>query len=182
MHEKGRLSSAIARTVARWHALPKPAVVLLATLVAVFAGLYLVYRLVDPLPPHRLVIAAGIAGTSYDDVARRYAQIFARHGVALEVRNYAGAKEHFDLLRDSSSGVQAAITTFGFTEPRDAATLYSLGGISDSAVFVFYKGAEPWNSPDLPVKSARCHYVTGGGEWHAEASHRSSSGRGTVSV
>jgi DNA-binding transcriptional LysR family regulator len=59
------------------------------------------------------------------------------------VRNYASAIEHFDVLRDATSPVQAALTTFGFTQPSDAATLYSLGGISDTAIFLFYRNAEP---------------------------------------
>jgi TRAP-type uncharacterized transport system substrate-binding protein len=126
-----------------WRRLSKPLVIVLASATVVLVGLYVIYRLVDPLPPHRLVIAAGIAGTTYDDFARQYARILARHGVTLEVRNYAGAIEHFDLLRDSSSGVQAAITNFGFTVPSDADSLYSLGGISDTAVFVFYRDADP---------------------------------------
>jgi TRAP-type uncharacterized transport system substrate-binding protein len=98
---------------------------------------------VDPLPPRHFVIAAGIAGTGYDDYARRYARVLARHGVALEVRNYASAIEHFDVLRDAASGVQAAITHFGFTHPRDADILSSLGGVSDTAIFLFSRTAEP---------------------------------------
>ena len=123
--------------------LSKPLVIVIAWAAIVLASLYVVYRLVDPLPPRHFAIAAGIAGTTYDEFARQYSRILARNGVELEVRNYAGAVEHFDVLRDAASGVQAAITTFGFTEPRDAETLYSLGGISDSAIFIFYRNAEP---------------------------------------
>lgn len=123
--------------------LSKPLVIVIAWAAIVLASLYVVYRLVDPLPPRHFAIAAGIAGTTYDEFARQYARVLARNGVELEVRNYAGAIEHFDVLRDAASGVQAAITTFGFTEPRDAETLYSLGGISDSAIFIFYRNAEP---------------------------------------
>jgi hypothetical protein len=54
----------------------------------VVTSVYLLYRFVDPLPPRHLAIAAGIAGTTYDDVARHYARILARNGVTLEVRNY----------------------------------------------------------------------------------------------
>lgn len=116
---------------------------LVAWAIVVFAALYAAYRLVDPLPPRRLVIAAGPAGASYDDYARQYARVLARHGIQLEVRNYEGSLPHFDALRDAGSGVQAAITTFGFTRPDDAETLYSLGGISVSPIFVFYRGSEP---------------------------------------
>jgi TRAP-type uncharacterized transport system substrate-binding protein len=116
--------------------------ILIAWAVLVLAILYIIYRLVDPLPPRRFTIAAGIAGTRFDNIARQYARILARDGVQLEVRNYASAVPHFDVLRDATAGIQAAITNFGFLQPRDAETLYSLGGIPDSAVFIFGPTAE----------------------------------------
>jgi hypothetical protein len=45
--------------------------------------------------------------------------VLARHGVELEIRHSAGAVEDLNLLRDPTSGVQAAFTTFGFTLPSD---------------------------------------------------------------
>jgi TRAP-type uncharacterized transport system substrate-binding protein len=109
----------------------------------VLAVLYATFRLVDPLPPRHLAIAAGAAGSGYDNFAKQYARILARHGVELEIRNFAGALENLDQLRDPASGVQAALATFGVTQPADAASLYSLGGVFDSAIFVFYRNAEP---------------------------------------
>ena len=123
------------RAVETWRRLWKPPLaVVIPWAAVVLAALYILYRAVDPLPPRHFAIAAGIAGTGYDKFARQYARILARDGVELEVRNYAGAVEHFDVLRDAASGVQAAITTFGFTGLPDADILYSLGGISDSAI------------------------------------------------
>ncbi|MET0600014.1 MAG: hypothetical protein ABWZ57_19345, partial [Mesorhizobium sp.] len=80
--------------------LSKPWIVVLASTIIVIAVLFVIYRLVDPLPPHRFTIAAGAVGSGYDNAARQYARILARHGVALEVRNSAGAVENLDLLRD----------------------------------------------------------------------------------
>ena len=71
----------------------------------VLAIVYITYRLIDPLPPHHFAIAAGIKGSGYDDFARQYARILAREGVELETRNYSGAVEHFDALRNAASGV-----------------------------------------------------------------------------
>src|SRR5256885_15979875 len=110
-----------------WRKLSKPLIIVLAS-ATIALGLLYIYRLVDPLPPHHFTIAAGAAGSGYDNFAGQYARILARHGVALEVRNSAGAVENLDLLRDSASGVQAALAAFGVTQPRDADTLYSLGG------------------------------------------------------
>jgi uncharacterized protein len=118
-------------------------VILFSSAAIIFAALYVTYRLMDPLPPRRLVIAAGAAGSGYENVAKRYAKVLARHGVELEIRNSAGAVEDLDLLRDPASGVRAALTTFGFTQPTDVDILYSLGGIFDAAVFILYKDAEP---------------------------------------
>ena len=74
-------------------------VALLAAAVAL-AALYILYRLVDPLPPRRLIMAAGMAESGYDKFAKQYARILERHDVALEIRNSAGAVENIDLLRD----------------------------------------------------------------------------------
>ena len=46
----------------------------------------------------------------------------------LDIRNFAGAMEDLDLLRNPACEVQAALTTFGVTQPADADALYSLGG------------------------------------------------------
>jgi len=118
-------------------------IIAIASAVIVLAVLFVAYRLVDPLPPRHLEIAAGMMGSGYDNIARQYARILARHGVELKIRNSVGAVENLGLLRDPASGVQAALTTFGFTEPADADTLYSLGGVFNAAIFVLYRSEEP---------------------------------------
>jgi TRAP-type uncharacterized transport system substrate-binding protein len=105
------------------------------------AALYVAYRLADPLPPRRFAIAAGIPGTTFDAYARQYAKILARDGVELQVRNYDSAIQHFDALRDSASGVQAALTNFSFSRAGDEEILCSLGGISDTPIFIFVSRA-----------------------------------------
>jgi uncharacterized protein len=72
-----------------WHRLGKSLVIVLPWTAIVLAVLYIIYRLVDPLPPRHLAIAAGAAGSGYDNFARHYARILARDGVELEVRNSA---------------------------------------------------------------------------------------------
>ena len=119
-----------------------PVIVVAATAI-LLAGLYIAYRLVDPLPPRHFVIAAGIAESGYDNFAKRYARILARDGIELEIRKTAGAVENLDLLRDPASKVQAALTTLGFARPGDADYLASLGGVFDAPIFVFYKSAQP---------------------------------------
>src|SRR5437764_1269462 len=81
-------------------------------------------------------IAAGITGSGYENFAKQYARILVRYGVELEIRNAAGAVGNLELLRDPASKVQAALTTFGVTQPADGDILYSLGGIFDGAIYI----------------------------------------------
>jgi len=75
----------------------------ISSAVIVLSFLYVTYRLVDPLPPRHFAIAAGAAESGYDNFARQYARILARQGVELEIRNFAGAVENLDQLRDRTS-------------------------------------------------------------------------------
>src|SRR5262245_6672081 len=120
-----------------------PSIIVIVSAATVLAAFYVTYRSVDPLPPRHLTIGAGVMGSRYDNFAKQYARILARNGVELDIRNSAGAVENLDLLRDPVSGVQVALTTFGFTQPADADMLYSLGGIFDAAIFILYRNAEP---------------------------------------
>ena len=114
---------------------------IISTAIAV-AVLYISYRWIDPLPPRQFAIAAGARGSGYENLARQYARILAHDGVAVEIRNAAGAVENLELLRDPTSRVQAALTAFGFTELNDLDILYSLGGIFDAPIFICYRNAD----------------------------------------
>jgi uncharacterized protein len=120
----------------------RPLLYIVITCAAVLLIAYIGYRLIDPLPPRHFAIVAGTPGSEYEKFAREYASILARNGIELEVRSSAGAVENLHLLRDPASGVQAALTSF-ITEQSDRDILYSLGGISESAIYIFYRGAEP---------------------------------------
>jgi uncharacterized protein len=126
-----------------WLSSWKPLVIVIPSAAIVLAVLYMTYRFIDPIPPRRFVIAAGMAGSGYDNFAKQYARILARDGVQLQIRNAAGAVEDLNLLREGAFGVQAALTALGFTRTDDEDTLYSLGGVFDAPIFIFYRNAEP---------------------------------------
>ena len=107
----------------------KPLLIALPSAAIVLAALFLAYRLVDPLPPRRLAIAAATAGSGYTTGLRGNMHEYWRaRGVELEIRNSAGAWRISSLLRDAASGVQAALTTLGVTQPHDADTsIHSVG-------------------------------------------------------
>ena len=133
----------MSQVLRRWPRPWEPLVVVAPSAAVILVVLYVIYRLLDPLPPRHFAIAAGIPESPYDNAAKQYARILAHDGVKVEVRNSMSAVENLDLLRDATSGVQAALTPFGFTQSRDTESLYSLGGIFDSAIFIFYRNTEP---------------------------------------
>ena len=67
-----------------------PLIIVILSAAIVVAALYVTYRLVDPLPPRHFAIAAGAAGSGYDNFARQYARILARQGVELEIISKRG--------------------------------------------------------------------------------------------
>jgi TRAP-type uncharacterized transport system substrate-binding protein len=123
--------------------LSKPLLILIGSAVILLVLLYGAYRWVDPLPPRRFAIGAGPPGSGYGDAARQYGRILARDGIRLDIHDTAGGVENVELLRDRASGVEAALTAFGFDRPSDADNFYSLGGIFDAPIFIFYRNAEP---------------------------------------
>jgi hypothetical protein len=66
-----------------------PLVIVIASAAIVVAALYVAYRLVDPLPPRHLVISAGMTSSGYENFARQYARILARHGAVVAVKTKA---------------------------------------------------------------------------------------------
>ena len=103
----------------------------------VAAALFTAARLVDPPPSRTFVIATASASSGYQEYAERYRNILAQQGVRLGIRPSLGSADNLNLLRDKSSGVQAAFSTIGAARLEDATEIVSLGGVFVTPVFVF---------------------------------------------
>jgi TRAP-type uncharacterized transport system substrate-binding protein len=76
-------------------------------------GLYVAYRVLDPTPNKRIVIATGPEEGAYFEFAKRYQPLLHAHGLVVELRTTQGSSENFALLRDPRSGVDAAFVQGG---------------------------------------------------------------------
>jgi ABC-type nitrate/sulfonate/bicarbonate transport system substrate-binding protein len=109
--------------------------------------LVLAYKVLDPTPPKKVVLATGAAQGAYAEFGKRYAALLAQHGIQVELRETQGAAENLQLLRDAGSGVDIAFVQGGadldYASAEDAETanagLVSLGSLFYEPVWLFYR-------------------------------------------
>src|SRR6266851_3162823 len=99
----------------RWHLFMVSAATLCSAAVAWLALAYFI-----PAPPSTISMAVGGKGGSYELLAARYKEILARAHVELEFRYAAGGSEHFGLLQDQNSGVNAAFVQGGVSDSKQS--------------------------------------------------------------
>jgi TRAP-type uncharacterized transport system substrate-binding protein len=114
------------------------AFILVPALLAVFGAVWLALRFADPPPPSRFVISAATAGSPYHRIALRYAPVFKRNGVTLEVRESGGSLDNLKALADPGSGVNAGFVQGGLASSRDAPGLISIGRVAYEPLWVFH--------------------------------------------
>lgn len=111
-----------------------PVVALLA------AGVWLAAQFLHPMPPKRVVFAAGPEHGVLHAFAERYREILAREGVTLEIRATRGVGDNLALLRDAKGDVDAGFLTAGLASTEDAEHVVNLGNIAYAPLWVLYRG------------------------------------------
>ena len=109
-------------------------------LLLLFAGLMLLWWLADPPPPKRILMATGTEGGSYQMLAKKYVDYFAKKGVTLELVPSRGAQENIAKLSDRKDPVQAAFVQAGIHNPTGIAGILSLGSVAYEPIWLFYRG------------------------------------------
>lgn len=100
----------------------------------------LLFQLIEPAPPDRLVLASGMPGGAYHRFAQEYRGLLAREGVDLEVRETSGSVENLRLLREGAVDVGFVQTGVGDTSSQSG--LVSLASLYYEPLWVFHRGAE----------------------------------------
>ena len=121
--------------------------------------LAIAYKVLDPNPPKKVVLATGADQGAYAEFGKRYAKALAQHGIQVELRGTAGAAENLQLLRDPESGVDLAFVQGGadmeYASQADYeaanADLMSLGSLFYEPVWLFYREASAQRAVAKPV-------------------------------
>jgi len=102
------------------------------------------YRVLDPTPDKRIVIATGPEEGAYIEFAKRYQPLLRAHGLVVELRTTQGSSENLALLRDPHSGVDAAFVQGGVETVDTGADrmVASLGSVAYEPVWLFCREAD----------------------------------------
>lgn len=139
----------------------------LSIILATVLLLGIAFVIVDPTPPKRLVISAGLEGSVYQRFAEQYKAILARQHVDLVIRGSAGSMQN---LRDLSRRDQDADVAFiqsGTSNDNVASRrmLVSLGSLFVEPVWLFYRPAAlgSANGPEAsgPPRITRLEHCVG---------------------
>jgi TRAP-type uncharacterized transport system substrate-binding protein len=114
-----------------------------AAAVVVVATTWLALWYFIPSPPSTITIAAGLPGGSFEHLGLRYQERLARNHVTAKIRLTKGSVDSANLLRDPKSGLDAALLLGPAISNVDASGLVSLGRITYSPIWFFYRGQEP---------------------------------------
>ena len=113
-------------------------------LIALMAALlYGGYRVLDPTPTKRIVIATGPEQGAYAEFAKRYQPLLQAHGLTVELRATQGSGENLALLRDPAGSVHAAFVQGGVDAAgrSERAGVMSLGSVAYEPIWIFYREA-----------------------------------------
>jgi TRAP-type uncharacterized transport system substrate-binding protein len=102
------------------------------------------YWLLDPTPPHRVVLATGPEASAYAEFGKRYAEELKRYGIQVELRNSNGSRDNLVLLRDAKQRVDLAFVQGGAAETirddgEEHEPVVSLGSLFYEPVWIYYR-------------------------------------------
>jgi TRAP transporter TAXI family solute receptor len=124
--------SSLSRETGGWLRVFAPAIVV------VLIGFAIAFQFVAPPPPRDVILATGSAGGAYTSYGKRYAEILARDGINVKLRNTSGSVENLNLLNDDSSHVDLAFVQGGLASAVNTESLVTLGSLFLEPLWIFH--------------------------------------------
>ena len=109
------------------------------TIVLVAIACVVAYFLVDPEPPHRVVLATGQDNSAYEEFGRKYAAVLARDGIKVVLQPSLGSADNLQRLIDGKADI--AFVQSGSRGQAQAGQrgLVSLGSLFTEPVWLFLR-------------------------------------------
>jgi TRAP-type uncharacterized transport system substrate-binding protein len=94
-------------------------------------------------PPRTLILSAGPKGSTFEQIAQRYAKVLARNGIKLQVLESEGSLDNLARMTDPKSRVNVALVQSGLTADADTSDLISIGSMFYEPLTIFYRSPKP---------------------------------------
>jgi TRAP transporter TAXI family solute receptor len=107
-------------------------------IVVLVVALVVTYQFVGPAPPKHIVMATGEETGAYHHFGQRFAEVLARDGIHLELRQTAGSVENLELL-GMDNGVDLAFVQGGVAQLVAAGNVVAIGTLYLEPVWLFVR-------------------------------------------
>lgn len=101
---------------------------------------WLGFKMIRPAPPDTLVIAGGQAGSSFENNAKKYAQLISKHGIKVKIVTTDGSEENLNLLQKENGTIDVGFVQAGLVDEDETHGIMSLGTMYVQPFMVFYRG------------------------------------------
>jgi TRAP transporter TAXI family solute receptor len=110
----------------------------LLAIVVLVVALVVTYQFVGPAPPKQIVLATGEETGAYHHFGKRFAEVLARDGIRLELRQTAGSVENLELL-GQDNGVDLAFVQGGVAHLVPTDNVVAIGTLYLEPVWLFVR-------------------------------------------
>jgi TRAP transporter TAXI family solute receptor len=108
----------------------KAVFVAVPVLALIAASIWVAFHFLDPMPPRRIVLAAGPEGSVLHAVASRYAEIVGRQGIRVEVVATAGSADNLDRLTQAKGTADVGFILAGMATPEQGTRMVNLSNLT----------------------------------------------------
>lgn len=103
---------------------------------------WLGFKMIRPAPPDTLVIAGGQAGSSFENNAKKYAELISKHGIKVKIVTTDGSEENLNLLQKENGTIDVGFVQAGLVDEDETHGIMSLGTMYVQPFMVFYRGRD----------------------------------------
>jgi len=129
---------------------------LIALVVCFSVSLFVIaFQYVEPAPPSQITVAAGPNPGGYYYFAEKYAEILARKGISVTIRETRGSLENLQLLNDSNSEVDIVFAQGGVGWMSGVYHHLPTETTIRSIAEVYYEPLWAFTLPDQPFEALR---------------------------
>jgi len=118
----------------------KAVLVAVPALALIAASIWVAVQFLDPMPPRKVVLAAGPEGSELHAFGLRYAELVGRQGIKVEVLATRGAADNLERLVDPKGPAVVGFVVAGMATPEQAQQVVNLSNLAYAPLWCLARG------------------------------------------